>query len=211
MTPTFWLEQSTVVLYGLRRYSQRQLADGWDCAAGYHQALVWIGRGTAERSEDGYLRAGPEVSHDDPNWPTKCVSCDYLFKPEDHWQEWTEQVWIRTDTGEERILRDLPNSPVPTAEPGASWNADWMPSNWRGADGIALMVRLPDMHDWHVDSRASNCTMPDDNVHKCWVRHGDPRECAVTVDKNGVTCQAGAGSIDSGTWHGFLQAGQLVP
>lgn len=80
----------------------------------------------------------------------------------------------------------------------------------RGEDGIYLMVRLPDGHDWAVDSEASNCTKPGE-PHHCWIRHGDPRECRVTVDKNGDTCAAGAGSIASPNWHGFLQNGVLVP
>lgn len=46
--------------------------------------------------------------------------------------------------------------------------------------------------------------------HKCWVRHGDPRASNVTVDKNGDTCSAGAGSILAGDYHGFLQAGVLT-
>ena len=108
------------------------------------------------------------------------------------------------------LHQGAPAPEAPSAEPGACWDAWWMPDNWKGADGIALMVRLPDGHDWHVDSRSSNCTRPDDNVHKCWVRHGDPRECHVTVDKNGDTCAAGAGSIQSPTWHGFLRDGHLV-
>jgi len=56
-----------------------------------------------------------------------------------------------------------------------------------------------------IDSRASNCTLPDDNVHKCWVRHGEAPN--FTVDKNGATCAAGAGSIQTSNWHGFLRNG----
>ena len=50
----------------------------------------------------------------------------------------------------------------------------------------------------------------DARPHKCWVRHGDPRTGIVTVDKNGVTCGAGAGSIATRGWHGFLREGMLV-
>lgn len=32
----------------------------------------------------------------------------------------------------------------------------------------------------------------------------------ITVDKNGTTCAAGAGSISAGPYHGFLRNGQLV-
>jgi lambda family phage portal protein len=48
---------------------------------------------------------------------------------------------------------------------------------------------------WDIDGRASNCTRPDDDTHRCWVRHGDPRTGVVHVDKDGDTCGAGSGSI----------------
>lgn len=60
-----------------------------------------------------------------------------------------------------------------------------------------------------IDGRASNCTMPDDNVHKCWVRHGRPEDGTLHVDKNGNTCAAGAGSIATPNFHGFLHNGDL--
>lgn len=58
---------------------------------------------------------------------------------------------------------------------------------------------------------ASNCTMPDDKNHKCWVRHGRPEDGTLHVDKNGHTCAAGAGSIVAGNYHGFLHNGHLTP
>src|ERR1051326_3854087 len=91
------------------------------------------------------------------------------------------ELFRRTDTGE---LMRLGNAPV-----GAMWYADWMIGRvkddpgwrwWRGPDGRCLVVRLPGGHDWLVDGRCSNCTLPEDNVHKCWVRHGVPPN--VTVD-----------------------------
>lgn len=74
-------------------------------------------------------------------------------------------------------------------------------------DGPALWVQTPG-GAWCIDSRASNCTMPYDYNHRCWVRHGEPP--LVTVDKNGPTCAAGAGSIAVGSYHGFLQNGCLT-
>ena len=53
--------------------------------------------------------------------------------------------------------------------------------------------------------------MKTDNVHKCWVRHGRPEDGTLHVDKNGKTCAAGAGSILTSKWHGFLHNGHLVP
>lgn len=66
---------------------------------------------------------------------------------------------------------------------------------------------------WNIEGRASNCTMKDDPHHRCWVRHGTVGE-RVTVDKNGRTCGAGAGSFFMGpnnSWHGFIRDGMLTP
>lgn len=84
---------------------------------------------------------------------------------------------------------------------------------WDNCPGQHLIVRVPDGdnlsgHAWNIDSRASNCTMKDDRTHRCWVRHGDPPN--IHVDKSGHTCAAGAGSILTDKWHGFLHHGQLV-
>jgi hypothetical protein len=107
-------------------------------------------------------------------------------------------LYRRKDTGEFTTIEEAPV--------GAMWYADWMPTAWKGQDGHALFVKTPG-GDWGIDMRASNCTKPDDNVHKCWVRHGAPPD--VTVDKNGLTCAAGAGSIVIGNYHGFLRNGYL--
>lgn len=81
--------------------------------------------------------------------------------------------------------------------------------------GPQLSVICPNGVPWIIDSRASNCTMPDDLEHRCWIRHGEPP--TITVDKNGLTCAAGAGSIMAHGWnggfdyHGFLTNGEFVP
>lgn len=205
-TQTYWLEPTDRVRVGLRRYTRNSL--GFTCVGGYHSALVIIGEEPAEFEEsDGrrYLAAHESVvpvsEREDPRWPKTCEKCDYIFTDRDVWQHWQELLYRRTDTGEETTLRDAP--------PGASWDAWWLPDNYRGLDGIALMVRCPDGHDWTVDSEASNCTRKGE-PHQCWVRHGDPREYRVTVDKNGDTCAAGAGSIATPEYHGFLRDGVLT-
>lgn len=206
---TFWLERTDEVAVGLRRYAHS--GNGLDCASGYHHALVYTGNEPVDHTAEGYLAPRPMVE-DDPRWPTHCsTGCGYAFTDDDEWQMWQEQVYRRADTGELRVLHQgAPAPDAPSAEPGACWDAWWMPFS-KGPDGMTLMVRCPDGHDWMVDSRASNCGLPDDDVHRCWVRHGDPRECRVTVDKDGLTCSAGAGSIASpGGWHGFLRDGRLV-
>lgn len=217
-TPTYWMEPTDRIAVGLRRY-RSSAGSGMTCEAGYHSALAFTGEEPAvfktdETGRRTLANTNAQTPHDDPRWPTHCGNgCGYEFTPDDEWQDWHELLYRRADTGEVVTLReqraDATDAPTP-APPGASWDAWWMGASGRGPDGIYLMVRCPNGRDWHVDGRASNCTMPDDNVHQCWVRHGDPRQANVTVDKNGVTCAAGAGSIQAGDYHGFLQAGVLT-
>jgi hypothetical protein len=96
-------------------------------------------------------------------------------------------------------------------EAGCMYWATWYGDSfyWDNHKGPHLMVRLPNGSDWNIDSRASNCTMPNDRTHRCWVRHGDPEQGIMHVDKNGHTCQAGAGSIMMANWHGFLHNSDL--
>lgn len=214
---TYWLEPTDERRIGLRVHTtprDEETAAGFGCEHGHHSALIYTGR--AAVVEDG-VRGSETVYDDDPGdgapWPTACDRCGASLADGKR-QVWSLRIWRRTDTGEERFIHSNPEvaaPDVPIAEPGASWNAHWMPSAANQPDGRYLMIRLPNGHDWAVDSRASNCGSPDDNVHRCWIRHGNPRECRVTVDKNGVTCSAGAGSIQGGDWHGFLRDGQLVP
>lgn len=140
-----------------------------------------------------------------------------------------EFMWKRLDNGEPVDIRNAPA--------GAMWDADWYHAvnEWCGPDVKALIVRVPN-GEWHIDGRASNCDMTcrhcgviyskhkgtdgdgkriegcdnfeDATPHKCWVRHGVPPE--ITVDKNGVTCGAGGGSIQTKEYHGFLRNGYLV-
>ncbi|PBB41787.1 hypothetical protein CK222_21780 [Mesorhizobium sp. WSM3866] len=83
----------------------------------------------------------------------------------------------------------------------------------KGPDGLSVVCIIPREGNrgytwWHIDSQASNCTLPDDKEHRCWVRHGTIGE-TVHVDKNGKTCAAGAGSIAVPGFHGFLHHGVL--
>ena len=90
--------------------------------------------------------------------------------------------------------------------------AAWYLKHWhvQGLDGKTLAVRIPG-YTWIIDDRCSNCTLPDDIAHRCWVRHGSVEDGTLHVDKNGLTCSAGAGSIVVPSWHGFLHHGHLVP
>lgn len=110
----------------------------------------------------------------------------------------------------------VPSSELPT---GALWVVRRKPGHPPheyppvGPDGLAIACRHVDGHSWHIDGRASNCTKPNDYEHRCWVRHGTVGE-KLTVDKNGLTCAAGAGSFYMGEkneWHGFVRDGKLTP
>lgn len=141
---------------------------------------------------------------DDERWPARC-GCGYEFAAGDERQVFVERVYVRSDTGEETTHRD--------AGPGAMYDADWYHGyeGWCGPDGRALIVILPNGVPWHIDGVANNCTDKEGahaGRHKCWVRHGEPPN--ITVDKNGVTCAAGAGSILSGSYHGFLRGGEFT-
>lgn len=176
----------------LRRYGGDQCPGEF----GYHNAHFPLGDFT-EKADD--VRDKPAA--DDPRWPAAC-GCGYVFKDDDARQLFHQHLFRRSDTDELVTLREAPA--------GAMWFAPWLSNckEWKGPDGRTLVVRCPDGHDWIVDSRASNCTLPNDSEHKCWVRHGEPPN--VTVDKNGLTCSAGAGSIQTPKWHGFLRNGELV-
>lgn len=211
----YWLEPTGQVDHSLRRFRYSSAEE--PCTAGaYCDASTPIGLEPARYSErhgGRYLDMLPETSHDDPRWPTRCDACGRPFTDDDEWQDFQRAVYTTTD-GTLYIPDDRQiTGTVPTAPPGAMWDAWWMGEHSRGPDGIALSVLLPNRRTWLVDSRASNCTLPDDNVHKCWIRHGDPRTEAhlLTIDKNGVTCAAGAGSIQADDYHGFLQNGKLTP
>lgn len=199
----FFLDQTNQIQRSLRRYVSS--GDGKPCPGpmSYHNAsnpldTIEEDIGPAERAPRR-INQGDEWPWDDPRWPTHCV-CGYQFTPDDQHQLFQERLYRRRDTGELVTLRD--------AAPGAMWYADWMPYEHRGPDGHCLAVKCPNGATWLIDSRASNCTLPDDNAHRCWVRHGEVPN--ITVDKNGLTCNAGAGSIQAGNWHGFLRNGELV-
>lgn len=117
-------------------------------------------------------------------------------------------AWRNPLTGEQH---DSPNEFSAGAMWFAPWIEEWLKENrnWShhyhlGPDGRVLIVHTP-AGDWIIDSRCSNCDKKDDNIHHCWVRHGQAPD--IHVDKNGNTCGAGAGSIQIGNWHGYLHNG----
>jgi hypothetical protein len=205
----FLLEPTDRAAVSLRRYSKG--TDHKVCpVTGFHTAMTPIGEGPAGWDVEDKVWRGPGLDAEkflmptDPRWPEACA-CGYRFCDcgqadclIDAYQVFWNVIYRRVDTDEKTMLRDAPV--------GAMWFADWF--SRAGPDGRTLAVRLPGDHDWLPDYRASNCTMPEDHEHRCWVRHGTPPD--VTVDKDGNTCEAGAGSIGVPGWHGFLRDGYLM-
>jgi hypothetical protein len=203
-TPTFWMEPTTTVQVGLRRY---RMTDGNDftCAGGYHRALVITGEAPAvfhaTEWSDRMLDVRPETPHDDPRWPAAC-ECGYAFTDADQWQDWQELVYAVPGTDTRYVL----NAPTTTdgggcrqAPPGAMWDSWWMPDGYRGPDGIALTVRLPNGSDWCPDGPATGGGR--------WTRTGDPRHEPVTVTPSIASREAS----DPLYYHGFLTEGVLTP
>jgi hypothetical protein len=162
----------------------------------------------------------------DPRWPKTCKRCNQtLVTSKDSGGMTGLPHYRREDTGQ------IITSPLP---PGAMFYYDDAGPPF-GPDGRCLVVCLPpDGHWWYVDSIASNCTVPckcghpyvshhrwsdpnpipckkfepiDGRKHRCWVRSGTPP--LVHVGKEGETCGAGSGSIQTSNWHGFLTHGML--
>jgi|SRR6267154_144776 len=127
--------------------------------------------------------------------------------------------WCGAAAPEEKasgMIRSIYDTASERPEPGDLYWADWYRCQergyciygWTNCDGRHLMSILPNGYHWDIDSRASNCTMREDKIHRCWVRHGEPPN--IHVDKSGLTCAAGAGSIAVPGYHGFLHNGHFT-
>jgi hypothetical protein len=202
----FLLEPLDEVFVKLRRYRSPQVPEENACThpgQSYHNASVYVEREPAIRDDRGYIinALDRKIAHDDPRWPTSCA-CGYVFQEDDEWQCDVEQIYKRADTGEEMTLRDAPA--------GAMWEAPWLDRLYTPQGPHNLMVKTPG-GDWCVDGMAGNCTMKDDfkqQKHHCWPRRGDPPDVTVDITA-GPTCSCGAGSIQCGSYHGFLRDGYL--
>jgi hypothetical protein len=175
-----------------------------------HRADAVIGKATIPLGEE--YPPVPRFTLDQV--PTHCA-CGFEFSLAKRKYAGTGsgRMWRRVDTGE--VQRRISDFPI-----GAMWRADWYDLKKADAQGRKLygwdwdnqidpplVVKTPG-GEWIIDSRASNCTLPVDRLHRCWVRHGEVPN--ITIDKNGHTCAAGAGSIMCGNYHGFLRNGYLT-
>jgi hypothetical protein len=128
-----------------------------------------------------------------------------VFGPADERQVWLEAVYVVPATGELQVLHHTLHPPdIAPAGVGASWDAAWMPDQWRGEDGISLVVRCPrgdgagPGSDWSVD-------MPSTASGGRWRRRGDPRAAEVTAEPSIRIGRPG----DPGSYHGWLRGGGL--
>jgi len=187
----------------VRLYARRYRLSSKDACPGkmsYHDERVLIDTVPAS-VVDGVLKYDePVLAEDDQRWPAAC-NCGRAFTADDERQIFAEEIYA-DEKGREYVLSDN--------IPGMMYDATWMHDHkaFCGPDGRSIHVVCPDGHAWCIDSRCRNCTLPNDNEHKCWVRHGEPP--VITVNKKGKTCSAGGGSIDTGTYHGFLQDGKFT-
>lgn len=204
------LERTNFFSRYLRRYSWKT-STGHDCANSYHNALIviddkftvprWIEE-DIEGGDVGIADKSIVTPHNDPRWLKKCDKCDYVFIESDEWQDGTDRLYELPD-GTKCTIREAPI--------GAMYYSDWWPD--KGTDGHCLSVILPpDRHAWLIDGPANNCTMRNDRDHDCWCRHGVPPNITVnkTPEPGRRTCNAGGGSIQTPSWHGFLRDGKLV-
>jgi hypothetical protein len=160
-----------------------------------------------------------EVSdYDLDRWPSACAYCGAPV-PEDGLPDGAWEP-ILTAAGQEivRAVRQVYPSRLYDTASGAPEPGDvfWISVHegdscyqWDDCPGPHCHGILPNGHDWDIDGRASNCTLPKDRRHRCWVRTGSPEAGTLHVDKGGrpgdpPTCSAGAGSIAAPGWHGHL-------
>jgi hypothetical protein len=137
--------------------------------------------------------------HPDASWPPHCDGCQAPAPPE---------------AAREIERRRLYDTASGDPEPGDLYWADWFGCEarggrcvhgWTNCDGVHLLAVLPSGELFDLDGRASNCNQPHETLHRCWVRHGQPPR--ITVDKRGLTCGAGGGSIAAFEFHGWLRDG----
>lgn len=162
-----------------------------------------VGKVNKNHKQVAYWGQNP-MHYSEVDWPTYGI--DKTFIPNR-----CDACGIRYHGAElSHMARTSPQYDTPSGhlEPGCMFYTKCSDCPWDNCDGRHLMATCPNGDVWDIDGRASNCTMPEERTHRCWVRHGEPPD--ITVDKNGHTCSAGAGSIATGDYHGFLQNGSFT-
>ncbi len=181
----FWMTPVESAKQTLRRYHKHPDYTEKTCPAnrmGIHDTSIQIEDVDYPFGEKRLFGEDGKISHDDPRWPAKCETCDYLFQPSDYWQHNITRYFTGAPDGKLYTTRDMP--------PGAMFDADWFPA--KGPDGMALAVVLP-------PGGGDDIWMPDHGPggHPPWTRTG--------VAPN-ITCTP---SILTPRYHGFLTNGWL--
>ena len=190
---TFVIEPS-----GSTRRDLRRFASGSQCPGGfsYHDARVPLDVVSSPDPRREITSADQDiVTRSDPRWPQACA-CGYLFRESDTWQVFTETLYRRAGDA------DSPAWGLSKVPAGALWRATWMEDDagWRGPDGCAWVVKLPDGRDWMIDGPAvDHKTEPPTITWHAWTRHGTAPLFTVTP------------SILTPKYHGFLTDGELRP
>ena len=196
---------------GTTYMSRERLEDGTPCS--YHDARTPIAQDRARRRDiiPADLFGKPEDFAGDPRWPIACAACGMPVPTTPAPAADGEEGW---DVTRQVFAERLYDSPSGEPEAGDIFFTEFHEPGaclyWDNCDGRHLYARVPNGEHWDIDSRASNCTMREDRTHRCWVRTGRPEDGTIDVGKGGITCSAGAGSIQTARWHGFLRNGIWV-
>ncbi len=173
---------------------------------GYHNALKLI-RDVPEL--DAWKVFGELEDYAPELWPTACSDCGTPVpagepKPTVVGQQ---ALVVTRQIFSSRLYHTASGKPEPGDLYETKWHAGDKCPYWDTCSGVHLQAILPNGDHWDLNSRASNCTMRQDRIHRCWVITGSAKDGTIHVDKNGLTCAAGAGSIAVEGYHGFLHAG----
>lgn len=191
---TFLIEPSEFVQFAVVRVSKGRLCDLHPTVPCYARWVAYEGPADAEKT----AQLSHSIFSNPALWPGSCDRCGKHFSHEDSISTGENHVYTNADRTWFGLLSEAP--------PGAMWWATWMDEFMPHQLEHVLVVKTPG-GEWTPDARCSNCTRPNEE-HWCWVLHG-PLE-NVTVDKQGNTCAAGAGSIAQPNYHGFLRNGTLI-
>lgn len=185
MTVLFIAEPTGFVRLELRRFCSPR-TNAWNVCQdlGYHNATALIATIPATRcvrDDNGLLLdpACPEI--DDPRWPEKCAGCDYLFKPDDPYQQ-NDREEYRAPDGTLFTVHDIVHGKAPV---GAMVRAPWMDrpeqEGWLVAiPGGSWITTQPSMsgQGWVVTGNPPRITVspsihhhPPDGWHG-WIREG---------------------------------------
>jgi hypothetical protein len=144
-------------------------------------------------------------------WPTACAHCGAAVPPLGK----PAGGGRGADANRQVFPARLYDTPSGEPAPGDVYFAPCVYGSmcWVNCPGRHLWVVLPNGHPWDIDGRANNCKKPDDKIHRCWMRTGDPEMSIATLDVGkgtaAETCPAGGGSISVPGYHGFLRQGAL--